>query len=414
MDRLIEQFPAEGVIASGTRNTAESQTQVYDSGVFVTYCDPVEKFRGYLAIDGFNHQIAAGGFRVQPGLKPEHIARLASVMTLKHRLAGNRVDGAKSGIDYDPGSPGKREAIKRFFHAVRPYIVSRYSLGPDLNTSLPEIDSIASELDIPSVKLAVAKAQGLSLDEFQQRYRVFQELVDGWSLASRRSGHGTAVSVLALLRNLGIAPGEATVAIQGFGGVGSACGYSLYRAGVRVVAVSDVAASLIAQQGGLDIPDLLRRRTSQTSVAQDPLPSNCVAGDRDQLFQIPCDVLVSASVENSFCEAEARTVNVRAVAEAANFSLSSEADSILAERGIHVLPDIVAGAGGVMSVGGLFSSVNVPTAADVLHYVGLKMNGLVDSIMASSLKTGRTLRDVATEFAQQIELSACPRPYGDE
>ena len=414
MDRSSENISSDGLNASETNQTTGCQSAVHNSGVFVTYCDPVEKFRGYLAIDGFDHQIAAGGFRVQPGLKPEHIARLASVMTLKHRLAGNRVDGAKSGIDYDPRSPGKREAIKRFFNAVRPYIVSRYSLGPDLNTSLPEIDSIAAELDIPSVKLAVAKAQGLSLDEFQQRYRVFQESVDGWSLASRRSGHGVAVAVLAMLRNLGIPADQATVAIQGFGGVGSACGYSLFRAGVKVIGVSDVEASLIAQQGGLDIPDLLNKRTSQTSLAQHPLPSNCIAGERDQLFQIPCDIFVSASVENSLCEAEARVVNARAIAEAANFSLSSEADSILAERGIHVLPDIVAGAGGVLSVGGLFSSVDVPAAADVLQYVDSRMNALVDRIMAASLPSGQPLRHVATELAKQIDLSACARPYGEE
>ncbi|MEO2035946.1 MAG: Glu/Leu/Phe/Val dehydrogenase dimerization domain-containing protein, partial [Planctomycetaceae bacterium] len=259
-----------------------------DPAVLVSYTDPVEGFKGYLAIDCLTHSIAAGGFRVQEGLTAEHIIRMAKTMTLKHRLAGNRVDGAKSGIDYDPTKRGKREAVRRFFEAIRPYIASRYSMGPDLNTTLAEIDSIAAELQIPSVKMAVAQGQKLGLKEFLNRYKVLQEEIDGFTVDRRRSGHGVAVACVAALRNMGVQPRNATAIIQGFGSVGTACAFSLFCAGVKIIAISDVGHSLICDRDdGLDIPGILETRNSDTRIDLRTSPALCHFADRNEVFDIP-------------------------------------------------------------------------------------------------------------------------------
>ena len=127
--------------------------------LIVEYTDPIEGFRGWLVIDALSHKICAGGLRVQEGLTLDCVADLSRNMTLKMRIAGIRADGAKCGIDYDPHSPGKSGALQRFIRSIRPYILERYSMGPDLNVKLNEIDDIAGKLGIPSVKIAIAKAQ---------------------------------------------------------------------------------------------------------------------------------------------------------------------------------------------------------------------------------------------------------------
>jgi len=382
--------------------------------ILVRYTDPIEGFAGYLAIDRSTHAVAAGGFRVQRGLSASHVGAMARNMTLKHRLAGNRVDGAKSGIDFDPASPGKREAMKRFVAAIRPYILTRYSMGPDMNTSLAEIDSIAAELGIPSVKMAVAGAQGLDLEEFLSRYGVLQELVGGFTLDSQRSGHGVAVACLATLRSLGVPIRGATATIQGFGAVGSACARSLFRAGVKILAVSDEHRCLVCDDDrGLPIVDLLGRRGSSPSIDLETLPNSCHLATRDAIFRIPCDLFVPAAVENGIPAGSARTMTVAAVVEAANLSVSKAAEDILCERGVVVIPDIVAGAGGVMSIGGLFGARQRPGAQEVLDRLEKKMTELVASVQRESRTSGRTPRETALRMCARMPARADLAPYGD-
>lgn len=105
--------------------------------LLIEYTDPLEGFKGWLAIDRLAHKICAGGLRVQDGLTRECIVDLAATMTLKMRIAGIRADGAKSGIDYDPNSPGKHEALYRFIRAIRPFLLERYSMGRILTPNWP-------------------------------------------------------------------------------------------------------------------------------------------------------------------------------------------------------------------------------------------------------------------------------------
>ncbi|MCI5146252.1 MAG: Glu/Leu/Phe/Val dehydrogenase, partial [Candidatus Electrothrix sp. AR3] len=95
-----------------------SSSRTENSELIIEYTDPLEGFKGWLVIDSMTHNMAAGGLRVQQGLTCECVQRLAATMTLKMRIAGIRADGAKSGIDYDPASPGKQEALYRFIRAI--------------------------------------------------------------------------------------------------------------------------------------------------------------------------------------------------------------------------------------------------------------------------------------------------------
>lgn len=379
--------------------------------VLITYTDPLEGFQGFLAIDCLSHQVAAGGMRVQKGLTGERLGKMARNMTLKQRICGMCVDGAKSGIDYDPVSPGKHEAMRRFLIAIRPYMRERYSMGPDMNTKLPEIDNILKSIGIPSAKMAVAKAQGYSIEEFMSRYETFQEKVDGYTLGQRRSGHGVAMACLAALDRLGISPEEAKVAIQGFGGLGSGAAFSLYKAGVRIIAVADREKCLICcDENGLDIEQLMDLTTGTLLPQQD---SPCWSYDcSDAIFELPCDAMIPAAVENVIGCERAKTLPTKAVIEGANLPSTPEAEEILKERGILVVPDFVAGSAGSLSVDGLFGPPQPVSAKYVLDHVERRMRSIVNTIIDRSDRDDCTPRQAALAICSEVVPSPAKRPYG--
>ena len=322
-----------------------------------------------------------------------------------------RVDGAKSGIDYDPSSARKHEAMRRFLLAIRPYLRERYSMGPDMNTTLPEIDSILQTIGIPSAKMAVAAAQGLSLEHFQARYRTLQEKVDGYTLGRRRSGHGVAMACLAALEHLGIPPREARVSLQGFGSLGSGTAISLYRAGVKIIAIADKEKCLLCRnERGINIEQVLEH-TSGTLLPRLSRPDweyDCA----EAIFTVPADVMIPAAVENAIDCQRARTLPARAVVEGANLAAGPEAERILNQRGILVVPDFVAGSAGSLSVDGLFGPPEPPSARQVLEHVERRMRAIVSEVIRRSRRDGCTTREAALAICSEVIPEPDSRPYG--
>jgi glutamate dehydrogenase/leucine dehydrogenase len=208
------------------------------------YIDPLEGFKGWFVRDRICHRLCAGGMRVQKGLSCERLIDMARNMTRKMQIANLRVDGAKSGIDYDPGAPGKTEAVARFLLAIRTYIESSYSMGPDLNMEMEELENIAQKAGIPSVKMAIACAQGWDLEYYLERSSILRHEVDGSSVSRLRAGYGLASAVLAVLDYLEINNTQATVAIQGFGTLAKAAASRLDKAGVRIIGIADIEKCL--------------------------------------------------------------------------------------------------------------------------------------------------------------------------
>ncbi len=157
------------------------------------YEDPEEGFRGFLAYAGRSAPLAAGG---QRGLRGETIVALAEAMALKERVLALNVDGAKCGIDYDPASAGKHAAMRRFLRFLAPHLDDRLSLGPDIGTAFDEIEALARQEGISSVKAAIARAQGLPEPEVLRRLELLDEPVGPLTLGQRRAGHALAEATL--------------------------------------------------------------------------------------------------------------------------------------------------------------------------------------------------------------------------
>ncbi|MEA3469146.1 MAG: Glu/Leu/Phe/Val dehydrogenase dimerization domain-containing protein [Thermodesulfobacteriota bacterium] len=376
----------------------------------VEYVDPEEGFKGWLAIDCFDHELCAGGVRVQKGLTRECVENLASTMTLKMRIAGIRADGAKCGIDYDPSSPGKNEALFRFVRAIRPYICTRYSMGPDMNTTMQELDSIVSRLGLPSMKVAVAYAQGFEAEDFLQRIKTLAQPAGNDDLGRLRAGSGLAAACFGVLDHLDIYSEDATVTIQGFGGLASGAAYCLSKKGVNIIALADRKKSFISpDKSPLHIKRLLQKSTDGL------IPGNEITGvyeDRNGIYNVPCDVFVPAAIEKAITAKEAAVMQVKAVVCGANLAVTAEAEHILHERGILLIPDLIAGCGGSLSMEGLFGPSSHPTVEDVLQFVDEKMRRIVKTTLERSQADNIPTRDAAIKICRERSVHPGTKPYG--
>jgi glutamate dehydrogenase/leucine dehydrogenase len=376
------------------------------------YVDPVEGFRGFLAIDeapGAAHRLAAGGLRVQLGLDEETLAGLARAMSLKERLLGLGVDGAKSGIDYDPRAPGKADALRRFLRFLRPFLLDRVSSGPDLGTTWPEIEAIARSEGIPSVKVAIARAQGLDEDDFMRRIRVLDTRVAGFTLAQRRAGHALAHAAMAGLEKGEGVPTGLRAGLQGFGNVGRGAAIALAEAGVALSAVADEYSCLTCDDG-LDVQALLA--LPHGTPIGDCTLSRRTVGPPEALFEAPVDLIVLAACEDAVSPRQASSMPARAVAVGANLGLTPVVEALLNQRGVAVIPDFVAGCGGSASMDALFGPRSCPSAEEVLDHVAARMRSLVAEMFVRARRDGISPREAALALCEANAASSPAKPYG--
>lgn len=382
-----------------------------DPAIIVEYTDALEGFKGWLVIDALQHRLAAGGMRVQQTLTREHVIRMARNMTLKMKIAGLRVDGAKSGIAYDPDSPGKKAAMTRFMKAIRPYVMTCYSMGPDLNVQMAELEDCGRQAGLASVKMAIANAQGWDLPYFLERYNILEQRVDGWPLGKLRAGYGVAMAAIAVASMLDIPINETTVAIQGFGSVAKAAARTLYLAGAKIIAVADEEKCYISKnRTGLPMDQLLE---ANGALLPDRVQGNDIlTTERDSIFDVPCTILLPAATEHAITEGNWHRLKVRAVAPGANLAVTQPAAGLLHANGILVLPDFVAGCGGSLSMNGLFGPKNHPSPEEVLAHIKESMTRLVHKVLHKGIRDHLSPLQAALQCCQEEADSPDSKPYG--
>lgn len=379
--------------------------------LIIEYIDPAEGFRGWLVRDTLCNRLCAGGVRVQPGLNLGQITQLAHNMTLKMKISELRVDGAKCGIDYNPAAPGKKAALTRFMSAIRPYVECCYSMGPDLNVEMSELEDIATDIGLPSVKMAIARAQGWDLHYFTERSAILHHNWHGWSIGRLRAGYGVSAAALAVLDFLDIEPRRATVAVQGFGTLAKAALFGLERSGVKIVSIAD-SEKCISSTGtqGLQIKKLL---TTKGPLLPDPSgEERDLVAAREAVFNTECDILIPAAVENSLTPSIASHLQVKAVVPGANLAVTSEAEVLLHQRGILVLPDFLAGCGGSISMEGLYGPTSHPEPSAVLDHVQTRIGELTLKVLNRASDERTSPRQAALRLCSETPSTPDSRPYG--
>ncbi|MBX3504234.1 MAG: glutamate dehydrogenase [Parvibaculum sp.] len=303
---------------------------------------PIIRDNGELAIySGYRvqHQSARGpckgGLRYHPQVDLDEVRGLASLMTMKTALVNIPLGGGKGGISCDPKTFSPRELevltrkfVKRIHREIGP---NSDIMAPDMGTNAQVMGWIHSEYSaIYGHSPAAVTGKPLSL---------------GGSVGRETAtGDGIGIVVREYARHHNLTLDGMTAVIQGFGNVGINAARALERLGVRVIAISD-SRSAVYRPEGLDLETLVQRKRERGSLAE-------VSGHKEieaaALLETECDLLIPAALENAITEKNAGRVFARAVIEAANGPLTCEADSILRERGIDVVPDILANAGGVI------------------------------------------------------------------
>ncbi|HEX4706071.1 MAG TPA: Glu/Leu/Phe/Val dehydrogenase dimerization domain-containing protein [Pseudonocardiaceae bacterium] len=375
----------------------------------IDFRDPRTGTHGWLVYDGDGRSrpLAAGGCRVQAGLDAGQLATLAERMTLKQRVLGLNVDGAKCGIDLDPRSPHKAAALGSFLAFLRHELRTRFSMGSDMGTDWQELLDHGARAGVPSVKYAIRSAQGLSDDEFFVRMGVLNERVGHLKLSQLRAGHALGHAAIAAARAAG-STGRPTVAMQGFGNLGRGAAHALLRDGARLVAVADADGTVVDARG-LDVDAMLRRplRTPVPAMAGRSMPT------RRSLFGVPADVLVLAAGADALDTDHAATVPVGAVAVGANCGLSEQVEGALHRRGVFVVPDFIGGIGGSASMEALFGPAVPPEPEQLLRTLSDLMRDLVGDIAAATRETGTSPRNAALRLAEHTDTDPAARPYGN-
>ena len=327
-------------------------------------------------------------------------------MTLKERVLGLNVDGAKCGLDYDPAGPGKAAALRSFLAFLRDELSTRLSLGCDMGTQWSELEQLALLEGIPSIKYAIRSAQALSDEDFFHRLGLLDEPIGPLTLAERRAGHALACAAVSAARaTAGVAEG-ARCALQGFGNLGRGAAQSLADHGVVLVAVAD-EHGCAADPDGLDVERMLAAPHGT------PVAAGAGALPREALAELPCDLLVLAATENAVSAEQAARVQAPAVLVGANCGLTEEVEELLRARGVLVVPDFIGGIGGSASMEALFGSVRPPaSAAAVLERVSHLMRELADDLIETARREEDSVRSVALALAASRAGSNGERPYG--
>ncbi|WP_188880843.1 Glu/Leu/Phe/Val family dehydrogenase [Alicyclobacillus cellulosilyticus] len=294
----------------------------------------VEVFTGYRAQHNDAIGPTKGGIRFHPDVTLEEVKALSIWMSLKCGIFNLPYGGAKGGIVCDPRkmSLGEQERLARGYVRAVSQIV-----GPTKDIPAPDV-------------YTNAQIMAWMYDEYS-RIREYDSpgfitgkpvVLGGSKGRERATALGVCIAAREAVRQLGRELKDCRVLIQGFGNVGSNVASILHDMGVKVVGVSDAGGGLYDERG-LDIPRLLEQRDSFGMVTphfRDVMPN-------EQFLLQPCDVLIPAALENQITADNAEQIQASVLVEAANGPTTPEADTILERRGVLVVPDVLANAGGV-------------------------------------------------------------------
>lgn len=359
---------------------------VIDETVFITMDTGERKgFRGYRVQHNNILGPYKGGLRFHPAVDLDEAKALAFWMTMKNALVDVPFGGGKGGIQVDPKalSEAERERLtKAFTGTLAPHIgPTRDVPAPDVNTNGTIMRWIVEEYarltgaHAPAVVTGKPVAHGGSLGRTEATGLGGFYVLSKYCSLTDQSLTGK------------------TVAVQGFGNVGSYFARFAAEAGMRVIAVSD-SRSCVYQETGIDIRRLIEHKDHAGSLAG----FEGSFGSPHDILTVAVDVLVPAALENAITDVEAETLQAHIVLELANGPTTREADGILERRGIPVIPDILANAGGVaVSYSEWYQNMHGETWTIDTVFARLKekMEAATERVMSVSRESNVTLRDAA-------------------
>jgi glutamate dehydrogenase (NAD(P)+) len=276
-----------------------------------------------------------GGLRYHPSVDLEEVRGLACLMSLKTSLIDIPLGGAKGGIDCDPSLLSLRELeqlTRRFVEKIY------HNIGPNQDIPAPDVGTNAQTM-------AWIQNQYSKVNGYTPAVVTGKPVEIGGSLGRiSATGDGVAIVLDTLAKKTGMKISGAEVVIQGFGNVGQYAARALAALGTKIIAVSDTRGGIYAADG-LDVEAVISHKRNIGSVVG---TADTTSITHSELLVLACDYLVPAALGDAINESNAKDIQAKCVVEAANNPVTSTADDILSQRGIVIVPDILANAGGVV------------------------------------------------------------------
>ncbi|HZL87287.1 MAG TPA: Glu/Leu/Phe/Val dehydrogenase dimerization domain-containing protein [Pirellulaceae bacterium] len=295
----------------------------------------LETFVGYRVQHDSSRGPMKGGLRFHPDVDLDEVRALATLMTWKTALVDLPYGGAKGGIAIDP----RKLSIKELERITRKFVDQIHDvIGPDKDIPAPDVGTSAREM--AWIRNQYEKYHGFSPAV------VTGKPVEHYGIEGREEATGRGVGILAykFLGNLGRKPRETRVALQGFGNVGSHCAKFLFESEYKIVTVSDQSGGYYRKEG-LDIPKMLRHSLDNQGLLAGFQDAERITNS--ELLEADVDLLIPAALGGVITRENAARIRAPLIIEAANAPIDPDADEILVERGVKILPDILANAGGV-------------------------------------------------------------------
>jgi glutamate dehydrogenase (NAD(P)+) len=295
----------------------------------------VQVYTGYRVQHNLGRGPAKGGIRYHQDVTLDEVKALAMWMTWKCAVVGIPFGGGKGGVVVDPKKLSRRELenlTRRFATEIEVLI------GPERDIPAPDVNTNAQTM--AWIMDTYSMHQGFTVPGVVTGKPISLGGSEGRNEATAR---GTVYCIVEAARQLHIHLDDASVVVQGFGNAGSIAAQLMEKEGSRVLAVSDSAGG-IHNPDGLDVGRLVAWKAEHGTVVGFP---GAKAVSNAELLEIECDVLIPAALENQITGANADRIKTKVVAEAANGPTTPEADDILHQRGVFIIPDILCNAGGV-------------------------------------------------------------------
>jgi glutamate dehydrogenase/leucine dehydrogenase len=351
--------------------------------IIETY-DPKTGMKGILVIDNTALGPGKGGIRMTPSVNVEEVFKLARTMTWKCALAELPFGGAKSGIIADSKKISKEEKkalVQAFSRALKPVCPKLYVAAPDMNTSEEEMRWFAEANG--SWKSCTGKPRDMCIDN-----------VCGIPHEYGSTGLGVAYSTLVTVEHANLDIKNVSVAIEGFGNVGSFTAKHLSELSAKIVATSDSKGTIYNPEG-LDFEKLSKVKKETGSVI------NYKPGEllgNEELFELPVDVLIPAAIPDVINKNNVNRVKAKIIVEGANIPIPHDVERILHKGGVLISPDIIANAGGVISS---YAEYTGRSVKDMFRLVKRKISKNTKMILDIAKEKNIFTRDAAMEIAQE-------------
>ena len=316
-------------LASPVKQVIVSVPVVMDDG-------RIEVFEGFRVIHDNVLGPSKGGIRYAPDVTIDEVKALAAWMTWKCSVVNVPFGGAKGGVRCNPKelSNSELERLTRRYTAnlLDVFGPDRDIPAPDMNTNEQIMAWIMDTYSMNSKRTETAVVTGKPI------------ILGGSQGRKEATGRGVVTVTLAALSKLGLMPNKVTVAVQGFGNVGSVSAQLMFEQGAKVIAISDVSGGYY-NKNGINIPEAIRYMENNNRTLSGYKDAEPISNE--ELLELECDVLIPAAKEDQISKLNAGNIKAKIISEGANGPITANADAILESKGIMVIPDILANAGGV-------------------------------------------------------------------